>query len=127
MFQNALEKIHMNWQFQHDNAAHRARKTKDKLQDMDSIEVLPQPAYGPDIASSDYGLFRSMAHFLRGRHYVNVDNVGAACRDFFASKTKDRYRHQIELLAERWVKVIENDGLYFEEWYFKNVAFFIVK
>lgn len=47
--------------FQHDNAKpHTAKKTKEKFDELDEVEVLPHPAYSPDIAPSDYGLFRSM-------------------------------------------------------------------
>ena len=46
---------------QHDDAPlHRACKTQLKLQEMEGIEVLPYPPYRPDLAPSDYGLFRSM-------------------------------------------------------------------
>ena len=82
---------------------------------MNGISVLPHPPYSPDIAPSDYGLFRSMAHFLKGRRFENFDDVKYGCEEFFASKTAKWYQHQIQLLAERWVKVVENDGLYFEE------------
>ena len=64
---------------------------------------------------SDYGLFRSMAHFLQGRRFKDFNDVEEGLREFFASKTKDWYQHQIELLAERWVTVINNGGLYFKE------------
>ncbi len=56
-----------------------------------------------------------MKHFLRGRRFETFDQVEAACREFFESKEPHRYRDQIRQLAERWRKVIENDGLYLEE------------
>lgn len=102
--------------FQQDNApAHRSRLVKEKFSEMNGISVLPHPPYSPDVAPSDYGLFRSMAHFLKGRRFENFDDVKSGCEEFFASKTAEWYQHQIQLLAERWVKVVENDGLYFEE------------
>jgi hypothetical protein len=60
-------------------------------------------------------MFRSMEHFLRGRRFENFDRVEVACREFSESKEPHWYRDQIRKLAERWRKVIENDGLYFEE------------
>ncbi|CAF2346816.1 unnamed protein product [Rotaria sp. Silwood2] len=101
---------------QHDNApAHRANLTKKKLDELDGVEVLPHPAYSPGHAPSDYGLFRSMEHFLQGRRLETFDQIEATCREFFKSKESHWYRDQIRQLAERWRKVIENDGLYFEE------------
>ncbi|CAF1683781.1 unnamed protein product [Rotaria magnacalcarata] len=82
---------------------------------LDGIEVLPHPTYSPDLAPSDYGLFRSMVHFFRGRRFETFDQVEAVCRELFESKEPHWYRDQIRQLAERWRKVIENDGLYFEE------------
>ena len=100
---------------QYDNAsAHRANLTKEKLDELDGIEVLPHPAYSPDLAPSNYGLFRSMVHFFRGRRFETFDQFETACREFFEFKEPQWYRDQIQQLAERWRKVIENDGLYFE-------------
>ncbi|UYV67535.1 K02A2.6-like [Cordylochernes scorpioides] len=54
---------------QHDNTlAHRTRLTTNRMKDSEGIKVLPHPTYSPEIASSDYALFRPMATFIRGRH-----------------------------------------------------------
>ena len=101
---------------QHDNVpAHRANLTKETLDELNAVEVLPHPPYSPALAPSDYGLFRSMVHFFRGRRFETFDQVEAACREFFEAKELPWYRDQIRQLAERWCKVIEKDGLYFEE------------
>lgn len=101
---------------QHDNApAHTSRTVKRKIQELHGIEVLPHPAYSPDLAPSDYHLFRSLSHFLQRRRFKSEEEVKNGTTEFFASKTPQWYRRGIEHLAERWLKVIENDGLYFEE------------
>ena len=101
---------------QQDNASpHTARRTKEKIRELKSIELLPHPAYSPDLAPSDFHLFRSMAHFLRGRSFGNLDEIETGCREFFASHDKAWYRRGTEQLAERWVRTIEHDGLYFDE------------
>ena len=79
------------------------------------MEVLPHPSYSPDAALSDYGLFRSMRHFLRGRRFVSFDQVEIVCQEFFDSKPVEWYFNQIRMLADRWQKIVENDDLYFEE------------
>lgn len=100
---------------QQDNARpHTSVKTQEKIKELE-LELLPHPAYSPDLAPSDYHLFRSMAHFLRGRCYENEAEVETGCREFFASKTAEWYCRGILLLAERWTKVIEHDGLYFAD------------
>lgn len=100
---------------QQDNAKpHTAKKTIDKIIKWESFELLPHPAYSPDLAPSDYHLFRSMAHFLRGRSFNDLDEVETACQEFFRSKEKDWYQQGIQQLADRWLKTIESNGLYFE-------------
>ena len=82
---------------------------------MGGIELLPHPAYNPDLATSDYHLLPSMVHFLRGRNFEILEAVEVGLTEFFASKTRDWYSHWIINVAERWLKTIESDGLYFEE------------
>lgn len=101
---------------QHDNApAHRSGTVKRKIEELPGIEVLPHPAYSPDIAPSDYHLFRSMSHFLRGRRFASEAEVATGLTEFFASKPPQWYQRGIECLAERWLKVVESEGLYFAE------------
>ena len=98
--------------FQQDNAkSHTARKTSNKFEELDGIEVLPHS----DVVPSDYGLFRSMQHFMKGRRFESFDEVEEACQEFFDLKPKKWYFDQIRKLADRWQKVVDNDGLYFEQ------------
>ena len=100
---------------QQDNApAHTAKNTKRKIKDLD-IELLPHPAYSPDLAPSYYHLFRSLAHFLRGKDFDTFEDIEKAVSDFFASKDPAWFHGGILALARRWQMTIEHDGLYFEE------------
>jgi histone-lysine N-methyltransferase SETMAR len=100
---------------QHDNAKpHTSRKIKEKISKLDGIELMPHPAYSPDLAPSDYHMFRSMATFFKGKRFTDVGDVENGCRDFFSSKPKTWYRHGIEDLARRWLLTIENNEMYFE-------------
>uniref|UniRef100_A0A1I7S430 Histone-lysine N-methyltransferase SETMAR n=2 Tax=Bursaphelenchus xylophilus TaxID=6326 RepID=A0A1I7S430_BURXY len=100
---------------QQDNAKPRsAKQTKEKIKTLDAIELLPHPAYSSQLAQYDYHLFRSMAHFLRGRSFNDLDDVEDGCREFFASMNKERYRSGIAQLADRWAQAIDSNGLYFE-------------
>ena len=49
--------------------------TMDKIKKLHGIEFLPHPPYSPDMAPSDYYLFRSMAHFLTGRQFKDFEDV----------------------------------------------------
>ena len=75
---------------------------------------MPHPAYSPDLAPSDYYLFRSMAHFLLGRDFHNLEEVKTGVKEFFDSKDENWYCRGIEELSERWLQTVQHDGLYFE-------------
>ena len=94
---------------------HRAILTQDKIEELYGLELLLHPAYSPDLAPSDYCLFRSMSTFLRGRRFDKIEDIEKACRQYFASKSKEWYRGEISKLAERWSKVIHSRGQYFKE------------
>ena len=92
-----------------------ARKAITKIQQFRGIELLPDSAYSPDLASSDYHPFGSIAHFLLGRNFETFETVEVDLTESIASITRDWYRREIINLAERWLKTIESDGLYFEQ------------
>jgi histone-lysine N-methyltransferase SETMAR len=59
---------------QQDNASpHTARKTKEKLRELDVTELPPRPAYSPDLAPSDFHLLRVMAHFVSGCSFKTIE------------------------------------------------------
>jgi histone-lysine N-methyltransferase SETMAR len=54
---------------QPDNARpHTAKKTVQKIEELEGIELLSHPAFSSDLEPSDYYLFRFMAQFLRGKN-----------------------------------------------------------
>lgn len=96
----------------HDNARpHSARKTLDKIKEL-RWEVLPHPSYSPDMAPSDYHLFRSLQHFLSGKECRNVEEVKNGISTFFYPKPSLFYRSRIENLPTRWQNIIDNEGDY---------------
>ena len=99
---------------QHDNARpHVAKVVKTYLETL-KWEVLPHPPYSPDVAPSDYHLFRSMAHGLKHQHFQSYEEVQNWIDSWIASKDDQFFQRGIRLLPERWEKVVANDGQYFE-------------
>lgn len=97
---------------QHDNARpHIANMTKEAIQTL-GWEVLPHPPYSPDLAPSDFHLFRSLSNALRGVSFNNDVELRAWLDEFFESRPGDFYRRGIEKLVERWEEVVNNGGEY---------------
>jgi len=100
--------------FLQDNAKpHTARLTRDKLAEM-GWEVLPHLPYSPDISPTDFHLFRGLEHWIRGKKFENREEVEASVNEFFASKPRAWYARGINLLEERWEKLIKSGGEYFK-------------
>ncbi|GFR59857.1 histone-lysine N-methyltransferase SETMAR [Elysia marginata] len=64
----------------HDNArAHTSIRSRETIASF-GWTILPHPSYSPDLAFSDYHLFRSMIKGLRGKHYENDEEVKKAVK-----------------------------------------------
>lgn len=98
----------------HDNARpHVAAPVKTYLETL-NWEVLPHPPYSPDLAPSDYHLFRSMAHGLSEQRFTSYEDTKNWVDLWIASKDEEFFRRGIRMLPERWGKVVANDGKYFQ-------------
>jgi histone-lysine N-methyltransferase SETMAR len=101
---------------QQDNARpHTVKKNLRKIEELEDIELLPHPAFSPDLEPSDYYLFLSMAQFLRGnKMFQSVADVEVAVEECFASNDKEWFYQAFKELPEKWVKATEHEGLYSE-------------
>lgn len=98
--------------FQHDNARpHVSKVVKAKLNTLGWQTLIHSP-YSPDLAPSDYHLFRSMTNDLRGRRFVDEDHLKKYIQEFFDSKPKSFYESGIHNLPRRWQEVIDSNGQY---------------
>ena len=77
-------------------------------------EFLAHPPYSPDVASSDYYLFRSIAHGLAHQHFRSYEEVKKWIASWIASKDVSFYRGSIRQLPKRWKKEVARHGKYFE-------------
>ena len=73
--------------FLHDNARpHVAKSTREKLLQLGWITI-PHPPYSPDLAPTDYHLFRSLAHFLRDKRFDDERDLETSLTTFFDDKS----------------------------------------
>ena len=84
----------------HDNAKpHTSRVTQQKIREL-GYEVLPHPPYSPDIAPSDYHLFQSLYHFLKGKTFADINAIKSGLTSFFGGKTKEFFTNGIKSLMD---------------------------
>ena len=77
--------------FHHDNARpHTFLVTRQKLLEL-GWDVLPHPPYSPDLAPSDYFLFRSLQNSLNAKNFNNDDDIKSYLIHFFANKNHKFY------------------------------------
>lgn len=100
--------------FLQDNApAHKSHVAMSALRDC-GFEVLSHPPYSPDLAPSDYFLFRNLKRELKGKRFSSNEEVQAAVTEYFESKDSNWFFHGIEALKKRYEKCIQVRGDYIE-------------
>ena len=85
-------------------------KTSENLPGNASMGSFTHPPYSPDIAPSDFHLFRSMAHGLAHQRFHSYEEATKWIDFWLASKDMSFFRHEIHILPERWEKVVSSDG-----------------
>ena len=71
------------------------------------------PPYSPDRAPSDYHLFRSLKYSLNGVKLASKEAWKNYLVQFFAQKSQKFYSDEIMILLEKWQKVIDQNGTYY--------------
>ena len=98
--------------FLHDNARpHIAKLTNSKLLELKWI-TLPHPPYSPDLAPTDYHLFRSLSSSLKDQHFQEEEDIKSFISDFFNNKSSEFYKEGIMSLPSRWQQVVDSNGEY---------------
>lgn len=101
--------------FLHDNAPiHTAEVTKQTIHATD-FSLLPHPPYSPDLAPSDFYLFRALKKHLRGKRFESQNALKECTMEFFDSQQPQFYECAFQQLVERWRKCVEHEGSYIEK------------
>ena len=99
----------------HDNAPlHKSRVAQAAIREC-KFEQLNHPPYSPELAPSDYYLFRNLKSHLRGTRFQDDDELKAATEAWFEDQIDDFYFKGIDCLKEKWAKCIEVKGDYIEK------------
>ena len=96
----------------HDNARpHTAKTVKAGLLEL-GWEILLHPPYSPDLAPSDYHLFRALSNDINNVTFDSEEGLKSWLDNFFETRTENFWKVGINKLVERWKKVVDNDGEY---------------
>jgi histone-lysine N-methyltransferase SETMAR len=77
--------------------------------------TVPHPPYSPDLAPTDYHLYRSMSDYLREKKFDDENDLKMDLAKFFAKKSQDFYECGILSIPERWQQVIDSNEAYIVE------------
>jgi histone-lysine N-methyltransferase SETMAR len=99
----------------HDNAKPHTSVTTAAATRRLGFEVLPHPAYSPDLAPSDYWLFGPMKNALRGKRYDNLAGLASAVSQWVKVTPKEWFEEGIKKMPERWRKCVRVGGGYIEK------------
>lgn len=99
---------------QHDNARpHTSRLTRESISSL-HFDVVPHPPYSPDLAPSDFYLFRHLKKGLKGIRFTCDTDLKAAVTSWFRSQTPEFFENGMRKLIKRWMKCITLNGDYVE-------------
>jgi len=99
----------------HDNAPnHKSMIAQQAVRDCGFVQ-LDHPAYSPDLAPSDYFLFRNLKSHLRGVRYPDDEALKEAVKEWLEGQTEEFYFSGINSLPEKCRKCIELSGDYIEK------------
>ena len=79
------------------------------------FKPLIHPPYSPDIAPSDFYVFRLLNKHLRGNHFSSANELEQSVRSFFESQPNEFYEKAFDELVTRWRKCVEVFGSYIEK------------
>jgi len=74
--------------------------------------TVPHPPYSPDLAPSDYHLFRALKHHLQNKKFENEDQLKNALSDFFEDQPPSSWLTGIDDLPIKWLSVVDTEGEY---------------
>ena len=99
----------------HENApVHMSAKSQATIQQC-GFQHLNHPPYSPELAPSDYFLFRVMKTFLRDKRFSSDGEVKEAVTTWIEQQSKDFFSGWIKSLQQKWAKCVELLGEHIEK------------
>ena len=100
---------------QQDNAGVHSCKVAMDTVERNGYELIPHPAYSPDLAPSDFFLFPNLKKDIRALHFQSDEEVVTAVEEWVNGKDPDFFSSGLMALEHRWSKCITLEGNYIEK------------
>ena len=84
-------------------------------EEQNGYELIPHPAYSPDLAPSDFFLFPNLKKDTRRLHFRSDEEVVMAVEECVNGKDPDFSSSELMALGHRWSKCITLEGNYIEK------------
>ena len=98
-----------------DNArVHTCNVAMDAVE-LNGYELIPHPAYLPDLAPSDFFLFPTLKKDIRGLHFRSDEEVVTAAEELVNGKDPDVFSSGLMALEHHWSKCITLEGNYIKK------------
>ena len=101
------------WLLQDNAPIHSALNSQVTLQEL-GYTVLEHPPYSPDLAPSDFHVFKRLKNDLRGLQFNDVGSVKLHVSNILKNYEKKFWNEGFQNLVHRWEKCVGNDGSYIE-------------
>lgn len=79
------------------------------------FDLIPHPPYSPDLAPSDFHMFKHLKTALRGKHFESSFHLQRYVEEWFSELEPDFFRCGFDDLVTRWKKIVTVDGGYIEK------------
>ena len=100
---------------QQDNARVHTCKVAMDAEERNGYELMPHPAYSPDLAPSDFFLFPNLKEDIRVLHFRSDEEVVTAVEEWVNGKDPDFFSSGLIALEHCWSKCIKLEGNYIEK------------
>ena len=100
---------------QQDNVGVHTCKIAMNAVEQNGYQLIPHPAYSPDLAPSDFFLFPNLKKDICGRHFRSNEEVVAAVEEWVRDKDPGFFSFGLMALEYRWSKCITLEGNYIEK------------
>jgi histone-lysine N-methyltransferase SETMAR len=102
------------WFLQDNAPIHKSAQSMRVLEES-GFDLLDHPPYSPDLAPSDFYLFKHMKRHLRSKQFANAEDLKEEVESFLHQQPLDFFKTAFSELIQRWEKCVSVGGSYVEK------------